>query len=85
MYVWFQLIRGMYVCLGTGNIHTQKPISMCVCLDSFCWGCTFNFGFVCFFPKALRRVLPENLLNTYISLTLEHLHFYTYNDTEVSK
>ena len=39
-----------------------------------------------FFPKALRRVLPENLLNTCTSiLTLEHLHFYTYNGTEVSK
>ena len=39
-----------------------------------------------FFPKALRRVLPENHSNTYTAiLTLEHLHFYTYNGTEVSK
>ena len=31
-----------------------------------------------FFPKALRRVLPENLLNTYTStLTLEHVYTYT--------
>ena len=32
-----------------------------------------------FFPKALRRFLPENLLKTDTStLTLEHLHFYMY-------
>ena len=41
------------------------------------------FGFLL---KALRRVLPENLSSTYTSiLTLEHLHFYTYNGTVVSK
>ena len=35
-----------------------------------------------FFPKALRRVLPENPLNTYTStLTLTHLHFDTHTDT----
>ena len=35
---------------------------------------TDSFFFV-FFPKALRRVLPENPLNTYTStLTLTHTH-----------
>ena len=35
-----------------------------------------------FFPKALRRVFPENPLNTDTStLTLRHLHFDTYTYT----
>ena len=78
---------GVENCEGNGS--TKVCLVTMLALDIWLCNLCAKFFFeshVCLFPKALRRVLPENPLNTDASpLTLRHLHFDTYTHTHTGR